>query len=294
MVWGSVPDWIAAVAAVGAAMLVGWQSWETRKSANASADAATTANAAVELSRSALEIAREEEHHTRELIAEGIKARIDQRMPAVKVTVEPSAVWPPYEPSVSGGEANQLQPGFTYRLPRDRDKLIIARYRFSVENEGDRAATLGMSHPWRGGADLIGKFVPATEEQSSGLYHLAPGYGLRGYFDVQRTVYEWMEIAQYRLTGQPGEQFSFEISLGDEQDTGAIDRHEIVCGGTPLVPVEDQEGAWQLSPGQFLEYNKKSPVLAAILLPTKRIYYLSRANNLLLDDGRRSSEIEPN
>src|SRR5689334_10464170 len=84
---GSLPDWVAAIAAIVAACLVGWQSWETRKSAHASARAAESSNAALELTRRAVEIARTEEGHTRSLIGEAAKTRVDHATPTLTITL---------------------------------------------------------------------------------------------------------------------------------------------------------------------------------------------------------------
>ncbi|MEV0789399.1 hypothetical protein [Kribbella sp. NPDC050459] len=276
----SVPDWIAAGAAVGAAVLVGWQSWETRKSAHAAADAATTANSAIELSRSALEVARTEEGHTRRLIVEAIKTRIDANAHPLSVFINHSAEWPPLEPSISGGQANPLPTDRIYRLPKDGGELILVRFGFRINNLGGHSVTVNINDAWIGDDGTGGNQTVAAGEQC-----VLPNSALDGFFEIQRTVSEWVEIARRRQDGHPGEETTWTVTLSDDSETGAIDRFELVAGGTPLVKVENEEGGWRLSPGQYKDYARSSPVMAAVELPRKRDYYLSRSKGLLLDEA---------
>jgi anti-sigma28 factor (negative regulator of flagellin synthesis) len=268
------------VVGIAAAMLVAWQSWETRKSAQAGAAAVATANAALKLTQSALDVAQKEERHTRQLIIETIKARIDAGTYPLTVTVDPSAVWPPLEPSISGGAPNPLPTNMVYRLPKDADNRIIVRARFDIRNQGSDLVTVKFNDPWVG-SDGIGGEQPVK----AGAMSLASGRRLDGYFEVDRSVAEWAEIAQYRLTGQVIEDSVRAITLDDESDTGAIDWYEIVIGGTPLIAIDDEQGGWRISPGQYLDFEKNAPVMGVVAHPRKRVYYLSKRKTLLLDEA---------
>jgi hypothetical protein len=87
----------------------------------------------------------------------------------------------------------------------------------------------------------------------------------------------------YRATGQPGDQTAFIVSVSDDSDTDAIDHYQILVGGTPLVQVSDEDGAWRLQPGQYEDFEQQFPVMAAVALPGKRTYYQSKHKNQLLD-----------
>jgi hypothetical protein len=41
------------------------------------------------------------------LIAEGVKTRIDATTPILTVLVDPTPYWPPFEPPIAAGEAQQ-------------------------------------------------------------------------------------------------------------------------------------------------------------------------------------------
>lgn len=266
------------VIATAAAVLVAWQSWETRKSAHAAASAAITANSAIELSRSALEIARTEERHTRYLIVEGIKNRIDSNAYSLTVLADPSVVWPPFEPSISGGVPNPLPADVVYRLPRDGDKRIIVRAKFRIINEGSRLVLFRTTDPWVYD-DGRGNYQTFKADK----YQLDARDKSWGYFEVNRTVAEWAEIATYRMTGQSIEEAVRSITVSDDSDTGTIDWYDIQIGGTPLVAIDGEQGSWRLQPGQYTDYEQNFPVMGVEALPRRRVYYLSKRIDLLLD-----------
>jgi hypothetical protein len=271
----SVPDWIAAGAAVGAAVLVGWQSWETRKSAHAAAHAATTANSAIELSRSALEVARTEEGHTRRLIAEAVKNRIDATSPRMFLTLDASPVWPPFEPSTnSNGEPQPVAPrNKVFRLPRDGDDLLIVRQFFTLRNDSSTTMTIlpPRFRALEDGADWV--------EDS---YALEPGSVLRAMFDIEKSVKEWVEKTDYAFTGltiTPEDVDSF--MYVDHADCGVTDTIKIDMWGNPLWPVENEHGAYRVveraigTRGQYVGIQFEAK-------PLMREYWLSRSKSIEL------------
>ncbi|TCO33078.1 hypothetical protein EV652_10377 [Kribbella steppae] len=283
---GAWPDWVAAVAAVCAAILVGWQSWETRKSAQASAKAVIAANLAVSLSQEVLEVARIEERHTRKLIGESVKSRIDAGTQWLKVTASHSVRWPPHDADiiiVTGGSDNFGEPpdlrlDVVYRLPKDRNHLIGVRVAFSIFNDSPRTVVVAAGEYW---TEIVPGQGPLI--QNPGPKEIPGETAVKGYFHVARPVSEWVEIAGHRAAGHTGDQAKFTFTVSDDSDAGAIDQYDILVSGTPLVQVSDEEGAWRLQPGQYQDYHQRFPVVAAVALPGKRTYYLSKSKNLLLD-----------
>ncbi|WP_328996329.1 hypothetical protein OG394_16925 [Kribbella sp. NBC_01245] len=273
---GSLAEWIAATAAVLAAIVVAYQSWQTKRSADSANSASVAANAALEMARSSLALARAEEGNTRTIIEETIKARIDNHAQWLNVDAPVSASWPPYEPSIAGGEANRIGLDRTYRLPRDRDSRIIVRQLFTVLNEHPRGIMLGMN-AW----DVIGEEV--TTSLGPGRYWIAANSRMDGSFDIERTLSEWVAIAEARANGGAGDQYTYTVTAYDNRDAGAIDSYDIIVGGSPVVPIENEVGGWRLHPAQFRDFARKDPVLGAVALPGTRRYYLSKRNDKPLD-----------
>lgn len=253
---------------MAAAGVVSWQSWETRRSANASRDASNAANAA-------LELARTEERHTRTLIAEGVKTRIDAATPSLTVLVDPEPFWPPFEPSIAGGEAQRLNGGRTYRLPRDATERLIVRQAFVMISDNQRVMVVSMA-PWTD--TTPGRSVEARQ----GQFEVSPGARIEGWFDVERSIGEWVEIAEVRAAGEPGDESTFIIGYSDPADTGAIDHYEIRTGGVPITPIKQESGGWQLPQGLF-EGARVVPSVRSVVMPRARTYYLSKQHNEKLD-----------
>lgn len=265
-----MPEWVAAVAAVVAAVLVGWQSWETRKSAAASAEAATTANASIELTRSALEIARTEEGHTRTLIdeatkarLEAVKARIDVATPKITLLVDRKPGWPPMAPAVGSGVLEPVAPGTTvYRLPGDGLRKLTVRQSFSLLNENDRTVLLVM--------DSWTEQSPVASPRNEGLYELAPNVRVAGYYDIEFTIDQWAEIARRSRSDAEQLWHQFAIRFTDGSDTGVIDSYIIQMTGSPLNPAPGETDSWRVSNTPSIP-----PGISAVRRPMNRRYFLS-------------------
>ena len=114
------PEWVAAAVGAIAAVVVAWQSWETRKNAKAAGEAARAANEAVAL-------ARIEEGHTRTLIAEAVRTRIDASTPTLTLIVG-KPTWPPIRTIGALGQPPEEVPvGTHFVMPRDAGVPIHVR-----------------------------------------------------------------------------------------------------------------------------------------------------------------------
>jgi hypothetical protein len=173
-----------AAAAVVAAAVVTWQSWDTRKSAQASRAAVDAANDGLEL--------------TRQQAAEAVRARIDAATPRVTVTMPAAPTWPPLQPSLYAGGHPQPYP-IGLRVdplltPRDADLPILVRTPVTVINESDAHVRLEIGElTTEDGASLIGPLVLAPRERYEAL------------FAVTRTLAGWIEVFQARAEGGAGE-----------------------------------------------------------------------------------------
>lgn len=159
--------WVAAGAAILAAGVVAWQSWETRRAAQASEAAVATANEALEL--------------TRQQAAEAVRARIDAATPTIIVHMPDEPTWPPLEPSLYlGGEPQSLPIGPTadpMHMPRDRAREIMVRTPVEIINESVIHVSVEV-YELQGDA---GAAIP-------GPIRLEPGKPYKAWFAVTRTL----------------------------------------------------------------------------------------------------------
>lgn len=253
---GSV--WVAAIAAG----VVCWQSWETRKAAQASRAAVDVANQGLDLSR--------------QQGAEALRARIDAATPRITVVMPDEPLWPPLEPSLYlGGEPQPITPGLhpdPMLMPRDKGRLILVRTPVTVINESDVHVRVEVSQL----TDEKGQPVESP-------VHLKPHERLEGLFAVTHTLEEWIEAHNIRAAGEPGPSSMGLVLYMDPADTGATDRWELALVGSPVQRVQDIESAWTLLPAP----NRLSGRPGAMgLNPAlrERSYWLSKSRNQPLPD----------
>ncbi|MFF1817196.1 hypothetical protein ACFVWG_07855 [Kribbella sp. NPDC058245] len=271
-------DWIAAGAAILAAGVVAWQSLETRRSAKASAKAAEAANTGLEYSKSALELARREESNTRRLIDEAVKTRIDEVTPTLTIIL--GGLVGPLQPDLV--DATQLV--FTggdevYRMPKHQDSILAMRQFFTLISDGKRIMMVHMP-PWTPDWDEE-QYPDTTLTSRSGLLEMPVGVRIDGFFDVKRTIADWIKITESTPENPSLPAAEFVIGYNDPSDTGATDHYPILVGGSPLKPVPDELGAWTAtsSAGDAVH-----PQMTVTRMPRKRDYYLSKTENKKLGE----------
>jgi hypothetical protein len=225
---------ITAVAAVAAAFLVGWQSWETRKSAEGSRRAVESANRA-------LALATAEEAHSRELIREAVRSRMDAVMPDLLLTVS-NVEWPPIVAGPHGGTIGMNGPAQAdpfFRLPRDAGCAITLRGTVRIYNDSRRTVQL---------------YVGAAQETPApGHWRLSPSFPTiapEGHedvpFQVTAGVQSWTtgEPGSENWPGQTGPPFT--ASYWDPADSGATDSWYVQVIGSPLQAVPDQSDTFEI------------------------------------------------
>lgn len=263
-------EWVAAIVGAVAAGVVAWQSWETRKNAKAAAEAARAAN-------DALELARTEEGHTRTLIAEAVKARIDQNTPSV-ILVAGKPLWPPVSTLAAPDHApEELHPGTAFTMPRDADRQVFVRQPLTIYNNADQPVELRCYEAL---------FDQETDESVGEVFTIPARSDLKGYFVVQRSLGEWVDIAEKREQGDPGPEHRFQLTYTGQSDTGAIDRWYVQTGGIPVERIPNERGGWRIAElASHSPYNAgvMTDVMAASVFPREREYWLSRTNNQQLD-----------
>ena len=255
-------NWVAAGAAVVAAAVVCWQSWETRRSAEASEGAVATANAALEL--------------TRQQAAEAVRARVDANTPTITVHLPDEPTWPPLEPSVYlGGEPQPLPVGPMTEpmlMPRDRARQIMIVTPVEIINESTRHVTVD-----------VYELVDDKGAALSGPICLDPGQRFGARFAVTRTLEEWISVHRAREAGEAGAEAVGAVRYGDPADTGAIDRWELTLSGCPVERVSELEAGWRLIPAPAHTSGRPGAIGLGSAI-RERQYYLSKRRNEKLPD----------
>lgn len=267
--WHSYPvindaqGWIAALAAVAAAGVVAWQSWETRKSAGASQRAVDAANAALDL--------------TRQQTAEAIRTRIDAGMPSITVLMDAEVDWPPLEPSgFGGGTPNQLPVGPAspaMHMPRDGNRQVMVRAGVTLCNESNRHVSVDLG----GLIDDDGAPLPRQ-------IVLPPGHSRKAWCAATHSLTEWTEVYRARAASESsGDAVVATIGYLDPADTGAIDNWDLTIGGTPVEPAHQLDGAWRLIETPRPLSGESAAMGVGVPLRRRR-YFLSKSRNEELPD----------
>ena len=255
------PEWVAAAVGAIAAVVVAWQSWETRKNAKAAGEAARAANEAVAL-------ARIEEGHTRTLIAEAVRTRIDASTPTLTLIVG-KPTWPPIRTIGALGQPPEEVPvGTHFVMPRDAGVPIHVRQLVGVLNSTDRPVELHGP----------GWFDPNSHLPIGNKFQVSAQGELWGYYVWQRTLGEWVESAEQREQGISGPEYRFELIYVDQADTGAIDNYVVVMGGVPIERVPGELGGWRIAELSG-EPHSAVDAMDSVVQPRQRRYWLSRTRN---------------
>lgn len=270
--WSAIATGGGAVVSAVALIFIYFQTKATRKAAEATRDQA-------EIAARALAVAERDHLQSKFLAAEAVKARIDVLMPRILLSVDDVVTWPPLVPStVHLGSPQPHTSSEPFRLPRDGGRRLILRVHVSLTNESDSTVDVKLSSPlYRDNDD--GQRIPLPSEMQ-----LAPRQSAgEVYIDVERSVDEWVAIYEQRRAGEPGDEFEFTATYISPFDTGAIDRHRVVVGGTLVEPMPDQDAAWRVigNPNPNLLTGAIGSV-AWVTQPTTRTYYLSRTNGIEL------------
>ncbi|MEV8183424.1 hypothetical protein [Specibacter sp. NPDC078692] len=137
----SVAFW-SAIATACSAVFIGWQAWETRRTAQASRKAATDSRDAVKIANATLELATEQAQQSAILVKDSIRARLDIKAPAVSMTIRQKHSDTAVDFLIKRHDGPQafgvmdFAEDALFELPRDNDTLIYAVYEVAFHNDG--------------------------------------------------------------------------------------------------------------------------------------------------------------
>ena len=255
-------EWVAAVAALSAAGVVGWQSIETRRSANASEKAVDAAERAVVAANDGLELSRRQ-------VAEAVRARIDANMPQITVLAPEYPVWPPsirWEPARSA-EDDRAE----FFLPQDARTAIAVRARVTITNDSPTTVEVRAL-----------RLVNRRGQVGDHHFTLRPGQQVNVWMIAARSLDEWVAIFRQREGGDPGPLTGGTVFYQDPADTSGTDRWEIVVGGCPVEPVPGRDGSWRLIDRPDDKTGRVGAMRMALAI-RERTYWLSKTRGERLE-----------
>lgn len=245
-----VAQWAAVIVAFVAAAVVAWQSWETRRSAEASRDAVKVANDSLALSR--------------EMSRESIRSRIDADMPVLSVTLrEVFKSRNTFLIQRPGAQWEEVGEDTVFRLPRDAGTLLAIPMAATIHNDSDRHVDLNVQH------------LPlSSTEISSARITLAPKGQRETKFAICRSVDGWKEGSlAYPVSSGQSSSVTFGITFEHPADQSANEGWEVRVSGPLLRQVHDEADSWKPHAGEDLW----------IGVSRHRDYWLSKKNNINLD-----------
>jgi hypothetical protein len=239
---GTAADWTAAGAALLAAGLIAWQSFETRRSAAASERNTEVANRTLQLNG--------------KLVVDGLKARIDADMPALTVLLESCEGL--FKARRLEQERELVPAGTEFWLPKDAELYLVPRFRAFVYNDSSRhvAVTLHFTAPHE--IEPVRKIVT-----------LAPAEREAVVFEVRRTVRGWIDGDQSYTVGGASYYVTFSVGYEHPADCGANEGWNLLVDGSPIAPADERPQAYVLKEG--------NPV--ALRIFRHREYWLSKRRN---------------
>ena len=235
---------LGAIATSASAIVIAYQSIQTKKSVAAAKQGAEAAAAAVGISQAILQ--------------ETQLARIDTGIPRLLVIAEPQK--PRVDRLIDRG-VEQIWPEMTFQLPRDANQSVAATISFSVHSDGPGMVDL---HAYNEDS-----FVVAGVSRTR--YGLLPGNDISVNYQISQTVEQWVELAQSLKNGESVEPHKFGLWHRGPNDAEAAESIEIHTRGTVLQEVLDSAGSYQLVPNLLL---------APEVQPTIRRYWLSVSANI--------------
>lgn len=230
---------LGAIATTASAIVIAYQSIQTKKSVGAAKQGAEAAAAAVGISQAILQ--------------ETQLARIDTAIPRLLVIAERQN--PRVDRLIDRG-AEQVWPEVTFQLPRDANQCVAVTIYFSVHSDGPGMVDL---HAYNEESFSVAG-VSRTR------YGLLPGNDISVSYQILRTVEQWVELAKSLKNGDSVKPHKFGLWHRGPNDADAAESIEIHTYGTLLQEVEDSAGSWQLVPNLLL---------APQVQPTIRRYWLS-------------------
>jgi hypothetical protein len=222
----------------------------------------------VETTEKTLKVAHDEFERGRDLQLEAQRARIDNEMPRLTVTVisQSSQAWLPDQttpdPYSLEPRADEVEVGRTFQRRTDLDTRVQVAIWIRVANDGPRRALVNLGAAYADGDDRHQELVVAVGEHVD--------------FWARRihTVREWLDIHDKWHAGEAHDVNIAEVVYIYPGDVGAIERHNVLQGGSVIEPTPEED--WSVQVAKFKRSDGNAPSLNAVVQPFTRDYFASR------------------
>ncbi|MGW8768253.1 hypothetical protein ACWGN5_37905 [Streptomyces sp. NPDC055815] len=213
------------------------------------------------------------------MAADAIRSRLDSQAPDITLKLET----PPWEPlawNSSGMPCGRWPTGHTWHFPADQDgaNRLVLQQVLVLENRSDRRVQ----------ARFDGDLVVARDNRPTavGVLLLEPGETTPDiYLQSDFTIKQLSENYAAKQTGQElPHQVRGSVTVEDDRDNGSTDRWDLALTGTPVHPVPDRDGLWQLAPWHLIEESGLRTLEYSLLPPRQRIHWVSRARGIQLPE----------
>ncbi|MFD3728861.1 hypothetical protein [Streptomyces sp. NPDC058671] len=211
------------------------------------------------------------------MTADAIRSRLDSQAPDIILKLDP----PPFPPQAwnnSGMPCNTWPAGHRWHFPADQDgaNRLVLQQVLVLENRSAQRVEARFE------GDLV--LDRDNRPTAADVLLLEPGETTpQIYLQRDFTIKQLSENYQARQDGlELPHQVRGSITVGDDRDNGSTDRWDLALTGSPVHPVPDHDGLWQIAPWHLTE----GPGLRTLdysLLPTRqRIHWISRARDIQL------------
>lgn len=202
---------IGAAATVLSAAVIGWQSFETRRSA-------AKAGQSVLISQ--------------ELLYESKRERIDARFPDILCETDGRG----FRDEIVGGERKSVAYRREFSVKADGHRVFRVGVDVKLTNNGPDPVQIHFSVP-----------VFQSEDRFLSEYKLVGGGYFAFTYFITRTVREWIELAEARENGDTSNTHIQTVSYGGPGDADADESVEVVCSGSLLERVTGSTEDWRVS-----------------------------------------------
>lgn len=268
---------VQAVAVLVAAVAAGAVIWQAVLTRRALADA----NASLRIAKESLDVAREAQEQAMVLSVEAVKARV-----AVNA---PSAVLQAHRDSLRLLAPSTTSAGYPQPWPEDHifhisdaDQPVMVRVPATLHNTGSKATQFTLWGGLRKSVMKPGGYLVEMVGTEPGPFDvlLQPGEKVDGYWEVTRTVREWIEIYDERATGSPGRESELTAYVDDGFDNGASYWFTLLLGGTVVEPA-----AAGLRETWVLIHPSRTDAMDIGRRPVTAKYWVSKSQELRLREG---------
>lgn len=224
---------VQAVAVLVAAVAAGAVIWQAVLTRRALADA----NTSLRIAKESLDVAREAQEQAMLLSVEAVKARVAVNAPSADLQARRDSLRLLAPSTTSSGYPQPWPEGTVFHIS-EADQPVIVRLSATLHNTGPKATRFtlwgALGKPvMKPGGDLVE--MVGTEPGPFDVL-LQPNEKVDGYWEVTRTVKEWIEIYDERTSGSPGPESELTAYVDDGFDNGASYWFTLLLGGTVVEP----------------------------------------------------------